>query len=71
MVLLFAGALFCFWRAYRIQVTRAHDGIVKQPLPYLALRLWIIAGAAFLAFGFVALAMATDPNFIVMMRGKR
>ena len=63
MVLLFGGAVYCFWRAYRIQMTKAKDGFVKQPLPYLAMRLWVIAGSTFLTLGFLALTVTTDPHF--------
>ena len=64
VIVLFGAAVFCFWRAYRIQVHRSVDGIVRRPQPYAAMRLWVIAGTGFLLFGFVALAAATDPGFL-------
>jgi hypothetical protein len=57
-------AVLCFLRASRIQQISAVDGVVKKQGPFSRLRLWVMAGACFLALAFVAFAAALDPNFL-------
>jgi hypothetical protein len=73
LVLLLFGipTLFCFQRAWRTQTKWAVDGILKQPRAYLAMRLWLIAGAGFLVFGIIGFTAAIDPNFLPYVSGKR
>ena len=64
LILLLMGlaAAFCFWRAYRIQVTRSVDGIVAGRY-YPAMRIWVAAGAGLLAIALVFAYAAVDPAF--------
>ena len=70
LILLLFGlpSAFCFWRAYRIQVTRSIDGIVPGR-HYSSMYLWMIAGAGFLVFALIYTYAAVDPAFLSI--GKR